>query len=60
VREEGRSVVVTSHGTPAAKLVPCAATDAVRDAARQALLSHLAAQPVVEIGRRSRDELHER
>ena len=60
VREEGRSFVVTSHGTPVAKLVPCAATDAARETARLALLSRLAAQPVVEIGRWSRDELYER
>ncbi|MBY0338248.1 MAG: type II toxin-antitoxin system prevent-host-death family antitoxin [Acetobacteraceae bacterium] len=59
VREEGRSFVVTSHGTPVARLVPCA-TDVARETAREALLSRLAAQPAVEIGRWARDELYER
>lgn len=60
VREEGRSFLVTSHGTPVARLVPCAAKDAARETARLAFLTRLAAQPVVEIGRWSRDELYER
>lgn len=60
VREEGRSFLVTSHGTPVAKLVPCATGHAARETARQALLARLAAQPAVDIGRWSRDELYER
>jgi prevent-host-death family protein len=60
VREDGRSFVVTAHGTPVARIVPCDAADAARDAARVALLARLDAQPVVDVGRWSRDELYER
>jgi prevent-host-death family protein len=60
VREEGRSFVVTAHGKPVARLVPCDAADAARGAARAELLARLAAQPVVDVGRWSRDELYER
>ena len=60
VREEGRSFVVTAHGKPVARLVPCDAADAARGAMRAALLARLAAQPVVDVGRWSRDDLYER
>ena len=60
VREEGRTFVVTSHGKPVAKLAPCGAAEAGREAARAALLARLAAQPAVDVGRWSRDELYER
>ncbi len=60
VREEGRTFVVTSHGKPVAKLAPCGAAEAGREAARAALLVRLAAQPAVDVGRWSRDELYER
>ncbi|MBX9701596.1 MAG: type II toxin-antitoxin system prevent-host-death family antitoxin [Acetobacteraceae bacterium] len=60
VREEGRSFVVTAHGKPVARLVPCDAADAARGTARAELLARLAAQPVVDVGRWSRDDLYER
>jgi prevent-host-death family protein len=60
VREEGRSFVVTAHGKPVARLVPCDAADAARGAARAGLLARLSSQPVVDVGRWSRDELYER
>ena len=60
VREEGRSFVVTSHGKPVAKLVPCNAAEADRAAARTHLLARLAQQPVTNVGSWSRDELYER
>jgi prevent-host-death family protein len=60
VREEGRVFVVTSHGTPVAKLVPCSADEADRATARAKLLARLANQPVTDVGRWSRDELYER
>ena len=60
VKEEGRSFVVTSHGKPVAKLVPCGAAVATQEAARTALLARLAAQPVSDAGRWSRNDLYER
>lgn len=55
----GRSFVVTSHGTPVARLVPIAETDAIAAGARRALLARLRAQPATDIGRWTRDELYE-
>jgi prevent-host-death family protein len=60
VREEGRTFVVTSHGKPVAKLVPCSRAEAAREEARAALLARLATQSVIDVGRWSRDELYER
>ncbi|MCQ4162907.1 type II toxin-antitoxin system Phd/YefM family antitoxin [Roseomonas sp. GC11] len=60
VREEGRSFVVTAHGKPVARLVPCDAADDARGAARAKLLARLSAQPAVDIGRWNRDDLYER
>jgi prevent-host-death family protein len=56
----GRSVVITNHGKPVAKIVPFTAGDRVRDAAKKALLAHLDEQPTMNIGRWTRDELYER
>jgi prevent-host-death family protein len=56
----GRSIVITNHGKPVAKLVPFVAQDRVRGAAKTTLLAHLDAQPVIDIGRWTRDELYER
>jgi len=55
----GRSFVVTSHGKPVARIVPIAETDAVASNAWSALLERLRSQPVVDIGRWTRDELYE-
>ncbi len=60
VREEGRSFLVTAHGKPVARIVPCDAADPARMAARTALLARLAAQPAEDAGSWSRDELYER
>lgn len=60
VREEGRTFVVTSHGKPVAKLVPCGSAEAGREAARTSLLARLARQPAQDVGRWTRDELYER
>jgi prevent-host-death family protein len=57
---EGRSYVVTAHGKPIARIVPCTAADAARGAARAALLQRLALQPAIDIGPWSRDALYER
>jgi antitoxin (DNA-binding transcriptional repressor) of toxin-antitoxin stability system len=51
---------VTAHGKPIARIVPCTQADAARAAARSALLQRLAAQPAIDIGRWTRDELYGR
>jgi prevent-host-death family protein len=57
---DGRSVVVTSHGKPVARLVPISEhDDRTTQSARTALLSRLRDQPVVDIGRWNREELYQ-
>ncbi|MPZ41688.1 MAG: type II toxin-antitoxin system prevent-host-death family antitoxin [Rhizobiales bacterium] len=56
---EGRSYVVTSHGRPVARLIPAGKHQAMTTGARTALLSRLEKQPVIHIGRWTRDELYE-
>jgi prevent-host-death family protein len=55
----GGTFVVTSHGKPIAKIAPVDAPGAAETAARKSLLKRLREQPVVNIGRWSRDELYE-
>nr|WP_294549590.1 type II toxin-antitoxin system prevent-host-death family antitoxin [uncultured Rhodopila sp.] len=57
---EGRSYVVTAHGKPVARIVPCDAAGVAREKARAALLERLAGQPVIDVGPWTRDELYER
>jgi prevent-host-death family protein len=56
----GQSYVVTAHGKPVARIVPCGEADAAREAARVALLRRLEGQPVMDIGPWTRDELYQR
>jgi prevent-host-death family protein len=56
---EGKSYVVTSHGRPVARIVPAREHEAVAASARHALLARLESQPVVQVGRWTRDELYE-
>ena len=57
---EGHSYLVTSHGTPVARIVPARGKDTVAAAAREALLSRLRNQPVVVVGERwRRDDLYD-
>jgi prevent-host-death family protein len=56
---DGGSYVITSHGKAVAKIVPFTARDAVKDAAKVALLKRLRAQRGTAIGRWTRDELYE-
>ena len=57
---EGRRVVVTSHGEPVATLAPIDPhEDRLTRSARAALLSRLRAEPVIDVGRWTRDELYE-
>jgi prevent-host-death family protein len=55
----GRTYVVTAHGKAVAKIVPVVRDDGVARAARAALLKRLRTEPVVRIGRWTRDELYE-
>jgi len=56
---EGRSYVVTAHGKPVAKIVPIGKEDRVATSAKAALLARLRSQPVMDVGRWTRDELYE-
>ncbi|HEV8208609.1 MAG TPA: type II toxin-antitoxin system prevent-host-death family antitoxin [Vicinamibacterales bacterium] len=57
---DGDSFVITSHGKPIAKIIPFTTEDRVRAAAKKRLIAHLRAQPIMNIGRWTRDELYER
>jgi prevent-host-death family protein len=61
---EGHSYLVTSHGQPVARLLPANGEGEhemrLRAAALEALIARVRAQPAVDIGRWTRDELYER
>jgi len=56
---DGDSFLVTSHGKPVARIVPAHQRATSAAAGRDLLVQRLAAQPVTDIGRWSRDELYE-
>ena len=56
---EGDSYIVTAHGRPVAKIIPIGDDEAVRDKAREILLARLRAQPAIDIGPWTREELYE-
>lgn len=56
---DGRSYVITTHGRPVARLAPVPARDPTAAKAKEMLLARLAAQPVIDIGPWTRDELYE-
>lgn len=56
----GASYVVTAHGKPVARIIPCEPADAARAAARETLLRRLRDQPVTDIGPWNRDDLYQR
>jgi prevent-host-death family protein len=58
--QDGQSFIVTAHGKPVARIVPCNAAENARGAARERLLQRLTTQPVTDVGRWTRDELYER
>jgi len=57
---EGQTYVVTAHGKPIARIIPCTEAEVSRKAARAALMLRLADQPVTDIGPWKRDDLYDR
>ena len=57
---KGRSIIVTSHGRPVARIVPMTERDSAARGARAALLERLRKQPAIDIGKWSREELYEK
>ena len=55
----GKSVVVTSHGKPVARISPATADGQAAEGARSALFARLRKERVVNIGRWKRDELYD-
>jgi prevent-host-death family protein len=55
---EGETIVVTSHGTPVATILPADRADASRGPAKEALLARLRSQPAVDIGPWRREDLY--
>ena len=56
---DGRSVLVTSHGRPVARMIPADGGGALAATNLKRLLSRLRREKVVTIGRWTRDELYE-
>ena len=57
--KKGRSVIVTSHGKPVAKIAPIAEDERAAAGARSVLFARLRSERVVHAGRWTRDELYE-
>jgi prevent-host-death family protein len=59
---EGQSYVVTSHGTPVARIVPAKRSPADLAAAKQELIEYFKSRPIQVIGGKkwTRDELYDR
>jgi prevent-host-death family protein len=55
----GETIVVTSHGEPVAKIVPAGRDIAEREEAATRLFARLDAQPVLNLPRVNRDEMHD-
>ncbi len=55
----GRSVLVTSHGRPVARIVPVVENERTVEAARAALFGRLRTERAVNAGRWRRDELYD-
>lgn len=56
---KGRSVVVTSHGRPVAKITLVIEDERMAAGARSVLFARLRTERVVNIGRWTRDELYD-
>lgn len=55
----GRRYVVTSHGTPVARIVPAAEAGHSTAGARATLVARLKHEPVLNVPRWTREELYE-
>ena len=55
----GRSVIVTSHGKPVAKVTPALEDERAAKGARSALFARLRKERAVKAGHWTRDELYE-
>jgi prevent-host-death family protein len=57
--KKGRSVTVTSHGKPVARIMPFAEDQRTLGMARSALFARLRKERAVDAGRWTRDELYD-
>jgi prevent-host-death family protein len=57
--KKGRSIVVTSHGKPVAKISPVVEDNRAAEGARSALFARLRREQVVSAGTWTRDELYD-
>ena len=57
--QQGQEVLVTSRGTPVARMVPVTRDHSLRQAARAALLAHLSEQAAAGSRDWKRDEVYE-
>jgi prevent-host-death family protein len=57
--KEGRTIVVTSHGKPVAKISPLTEDKRVAEGARSALFARLRGERAGNAGRWTRDELYD-
>ena len=57
--KKGRSVIVTSHGKPVAKISPAAEFEGAAEGPRSALFARLRTERAVNAGRWTRDELYD-
>ena len=57
--KKGRSIIVTSHGKPVAKITPVIEDERAAKGARSALLARLRTERAVNAGRWTRDALYD-
>ena len=57
--KKGRSVIVTSHGKPVAKIIPVVEDERAAERARSALFARLQTQRAVNAGHWTRDERYD-
>lgn len=57
--QKGKSIVVTSHGKAVARIIPMTDRENATRGARAVLLERLRKQPVIDIGKWSREELYQ-
>lgn len=55
----GEEILITSHGSPVAKIVPVNADERRRQIARKHLLDRLANQPALNLGSFKRDDAYD-